>query len=249
MKIVVIGGTGLIGTKTVERLRRKGHEVIAASPDSGVDTISGKGLAEALIGAQVVVDLSNSPTFEGKAVQEFFETSGRNLLAAEKEAGVKHHVALSVVGIDRLPDSDYFHGKMTQENLIKRSGIAYTIVHSTQFFEFLGRMAQSGVAGPVHLSAALIQPIAADDVSDVMTDVALAVPANGTIEIAGPERVRLAEIVGRFLKESRDSREVVADPEALYFGAKLNDRSLVPSGEARIGPTRFEDWLRRASRK
>jgi uncharacterized protein YbjT (DUF2867 family) len=250
MKIVIIGGTGLIGTKTVDRLRRKGHEVIAASPDSGVDTISGKGLAEALVGAQVVVDLANSPSFDDEAVK-FFETSGRNLLAAGAAAGVKHHVVLSVVGTDRmLLESGYFRGKMAQENLIKGSGIPYTIVRSTQFLEFLGRIAQAGTVGQtVRVSPALVQPIAADDVADAMADVALAAPADGTLEIAGPERVRLDDLVRRFLKESKDSHEVVTDTEALYFGVRLNDRTLVPGESARIGATRFEDWLSRASRK
>jgi uncharacterized protein YbjT (DUF2867 family) len=250
MKIVIIGGTGLIGTKTVDRLRRKGHEVIAASPDSGVDTISGKGLAEALVGAQVVVDLANSPSFDDEAVK-FFETSGRNLLAAGAAAGVKHHVALSVVGTDQmLLESGYFRGKMAQENLIKGSGIPYTIVRSTQFLEFLGRIAQAGTVGQtVRVSPALVQPIAADDVADAMADVALAAPANGMLEIAGPERVRLDGLVRRFLSESKDSHEVVTDTEALYFGVRLNDRTLVPGESARIGATRFEDWLSRASRK
>ena len=250
MKIVIIGGTGLIGAKTVDRLRRRGHEVIAASPDSGVDTISGKGVAEALVGAQVVVDLANSSSFEDEAVLKFFETSGRNLLAAGAAAGVKHHVALSVVGTDRLLESGYFRGKLAQENLIKGSGIPYTIVRSTQFFEFLGRIAQAGTVGhTVHVSPALVQPIAADDVADAMADFALAAPANGTPEIAGPERVRLDDLVRRFLSESKDSHEVVTDAQALYYGVELNDRSLVPGDNPRIGATRFEDWLSRASRR
>lgn len=248
MKIVVIGGTGLIGAKTVDRLRRRGHAVIAASPASGVDTISGEGLTEALLGAQVVVDLANSPSFEDKAVLEFFETSGRNLLAAEAKAAVEHHVALSVVGTDRLLESGYFRGKMAQENLIKGSGIPYTIVRSTQFFEFMGRIAQAGTVGQtVHVSAALVQPIAADDVADSMTAVALGAPANGTLEIAGPERVRLDDLVRRFLSESKDWHAVITDPEALYFGVRLNDRSLVPGDNPRVGTTRFEDWLKEAS--
>jgi uncharacterized protein YbjT (DUF2867 family) len=248
MKIVVIGGTGLIGRKTVERLRKRGHEVSAASPTSGVDTLSGKGLAEALAGAQVVVDLSNSPSFEGEAPREFFETSGRNLFAAEAAAGVRHHVALSVVGTDRLLESGYFRGKLAQENLIQRSGVPYTIVRSTQFFEFLGQIARGGTVGQtVRLSPALVQPIAADDVADVMTDAALGAPRNGTLEIAGPERVRLAELVERFLKESKDSHDVVADDEALYFGVKLNDRSLVPGDNPHLGATRFAEWLGRGS--
>jgi uncharacterized protein YbjT (DUF2867 family) len=250
MKIVIIGGTGLIGSKTVERLRRRGHAVTAASPDSGVDTISGKGVAEALEGAQVVVDLANSPSFEDAAVLAFFETAGRNLLGAEAAAGVKHHIALSVVGADRLPESGYLRGKLAQERLVAASGTPYTIVRSTQFFEFLGRIAQDATLGQsVHVSSAFVQPIAADDVADVMTDVALGAPANGTLEIAGPERVRLAELVRRFLAKSEDAREVVADPDAPYFGAKLDDASLVPAGDARIGPTRFEDWMACAARK
>ncbi|MCA1854006.1 MAG: SDR family oxidoreductase [Beggiatoa sp.] len=244
MKIVVIGGSGLIGSKTVERLRKKGHEVVAASPKSGVNTITGEGLADALAGAQVVVDLANSPSFEDKAVLEFFETSGRNLLAAEAAAAVGHHVALSVVGTDRLQGSGYFRGKMAQENLIKGSKIPYTIVRSTQFFEFMGGIAQSGTVGQtVHVSTAYVQPIASDDVADAVTDVALAAPVNGTIEIAGPERVRLNELVGRFLSVTKDPREVVADTHALYFGLELNDRSLVPGDNPRVGATRFEDWL------
>jgi len=247
MKIVVIGGSGLIGTKLVNRLRQKGHEVVAASPNSGVNTITGEGLAEALAGAQVVIDVANSPSFEDKAVLEFFETSGRNLLAAEAAAGVGHHVALSVIGTDRLQESGYFRAKMAQENLIKASKIPYTIVHSTQFFEFMGGIAQSGTVGQtVHLSPALVQPIVSDDVADAMADVALGAPVNGTIEIAGPERVRLDELVGRFLRASQDSREVVTDIHARYFGAELNDRSLIPGDNPRIAPTRFGDWLGRS---
>jgi len=250
MKIVVIGGSGLIGSKTVERLRKKGHEVVAASPKSGVNTITGEGLADALVGAQVVVDLANSPSFEDKAVLEFFETSGRNLLAAEAAAGVGHHVALSVVGTERLQGSGYFRGKMAQENLIKGARIPYTIVHSTQFFEFMGAIAQSGTVGQtVHLSPALVQPIASDDVSDAMTDIALAAPVNGTIEIAGSERVRLSELVGRYLKATKDPRKAVADTRALYFGLELNDQSLVPGDNPRIGATRFDDWLSQTTRQ
>ena len=248
MKIVVIGGTGLIGSKTVERLRKKGHDVVAASPASGVNTITGEGLAEALAGAQVVIDLANSPSFEDKAVLEFFETSGRNLLAAEKAAGVAHHVALSVVGTERLQGSGYFRGKIAQENLIRSAGIPYTIVHSTQFFEFMGAIAKAGVVSDViHLSPAYMQPISSDDVADVMTDVALAEPVNGTIEIAGPERERLSEFVGRFLKATKDNRKVVVDPHALYFGVELDDRSLVPGRNPRIGTTRFDQWLSRSA--
>jgi uncharacterized protein YbjT (DUF2867 family) len=244
MKIVVIGGTGLIGSKTVQRLRNKDHEVLAASPNSGVNTITGEGLAKALNGASVVLDLANSPSFEDKAVMEFFQTSGRNLLAAEKAAGVKHHIALSVVGTERLTDSGYMRAKLVQEKLIKESGIPYTIVHSTQFFEFVKGIADGGTVGQtVHLSAAYVQPIASDDVADAMADTALAAPVNGTIEIGGPDKVRLSALVERYLKAIGDRREVVADPHARYFGAELNDRSLVPDQGARLGRIRFEDWL------
>jgi len=247
MKIVVIGGTGLIGTKLVNKLRQSGHEVVAASPSSGVNTITGEGLAEALVGAQIVVDLANSPSFEDKAVLEFFETSGRNLLAAEAASGVGHHVALSVVGSDRLPDSGYLRAKMAQENLIKASKIPYTIVRSTQFFEFLGGIAQSGTVGQtVRLSPALVQPIASDDVVAAMADVTVAAPVNGTVEIAGPERVSLAELVQRFLSANQDPRKVVADVHARYFGAELNDQSLTPGDNPRIGSTNFEAWLSRS---
>ena len=247
MKIVVIGGSGLIGTKLVKNLRQHGHEVVAASPSSGVNTLTGEGLAEALAGAQVVVDVANSPSFEDRAALEFFETSGRNLLAAEAAAGVGHHVALSVVGTDRLQESGYFRGKMAQENLIKASEIPYTILRSTQFFEFMRGIAQSGTVGQtVHLSPALVQPIVSDDVADLMADVTLGAPVNGTIEIAGPERVRLDELVGRFLRATQDPREVVTDVHARYFGAELNDQSLTPGDNPRIGSTRFEDWLSRS---
>ena len=247
MKIVVIGGSGLIGTKLVKKLRHLGHEVVAASPATGVNTITGEGLAEALVGAQVVVDVANSPSWEDKGVLEFFETSGRNLLAAEAAAGVKHHVALSVVGTDRLLQSGYFRAKMAQENLIKASKIPYTIVRSTQFFEFVGGIAQSGTVGQtVHLSPAFFQPIASDDVSAAMADATVGAPVNGTIEIAGPERVRLDELVGRFLSASRDSRKVITDVQARYYGIELNDQSLNPGDNPRIGPTRFEDWLSRS---
>ncbi len=250
MKIVVIGGSGLIGTKLVNRLRQKGHEVVAASPNSGVNTITGEGLAEALAGAQVVVDVANSPSFEDKAVLEFFETSGRNLLAAEAAAGVEHHVALSVVGTDRLPDSGYLRAKMAQESLIKASGIPYTILRSTQFFEFVGGIAKSGTDGQtVRLSPALLQPIASDDVAAALADVALGAPVNGTVEIAGPERIPLDELVRRFLRATKDPRQVIADVHARYFGTELNDQSLTPGDNPRIGPTRFEDWLSRSARR
>ncbi|WP_431323035.1 SDR family oxidoreductase [Rhizobium sp. YTU87027] len=250
MKIVIIGGTGLIGSKTVDRLRKEGHEVIAASPNTGVNTITGEGLAAALTGASIVVDLANSPSFEDKAVLEFFETSGRNLIAAEKTAGVKHHIALSVVGTERLQESGYFRGKLAQEKLIKASGVPYTIVHSTQFMEFLSGIAQSGTVGDkVHLSPAYVQPIASDDVADAMADVTLAAPVNGTIEIAGPERFRLNELVARYLEATGDARKVEADAEARYFGVRLKDGSLVSDNNPRLGKITFEQWLATAARK
>jgi uncharacterized protein YbjT (DUF2867 family) len=246
MKMVVIGGSGLIGTKLVSRLRQNGHEVVAASPNSGVNTITGEGLAEALAGAQVVVDLANSPSFEDKAVLEFFETSGRNLLAAEATAGVEHHLALSVVGADRLPASGYLRAKMVQENLIKASGIPYTIVRSTQFFEFIGRIAESAAEGDViRLSPAFLQPIASDDVAAAMADAALGVPVNGTIEIAGPEPWPLDKLARKLLNANGDRREVIADVHARYYGTELNDRSLTPGDHPCLGSTRFKDWLSR----
>ncbi len=248
MKIVVIGGTGLIGSKTVERLRARGHEVVAASPNTGVNTLTGEGLAEALAGAQVVIDLANSPSFEDAAVLDFFTSSGRNLLAAEKAAGVKHHVALSVVGTERLQASGYFRGKKAQEDLIRAGGVPYTIVHSTQFFEFMGAIAKSGAkAGlegeTIHLSSAALQPISADDVADAMTEVALGPPAGGIVEIAGPDRAPLSEFVSRFMAKTGDGRPVVIDSHAAYFGVELDDRSLVPGEGPRLGATRFGDWL------
>jgi uncharacterized protein YbjT (DUF2867 family) len=250
MKIVVIGGSGLIGTKVGSRLRQKGHEVVPASPNSGVNTVTGEGLAEALAGARVVVDLANSPSFEDKAALEFFETSGRNLLAAEAAAGVTHHVALSVVGTDRLLEMGYFRAKMAQEDLIKASGIPYTIVRSTQFFEFTGAIAQAGTVGQTaHLSPVLFQPIASDDVADAVADVTLGAPVNGTIEIAGPDRVPIDELVGRFLSATHDPRTVVADAHARYFGIEVNDQSLIPGDNPRIGATRFEDWLSQSTRQ
>jgi uncharacterized protein YbjT (DUF2867 family) len=247
MKIVVIGGTGLIGSKTVARLRAKGHDVLAASPNSGVNTITGEGLAEALTGCDVVLDLANSPSFEDKAVLEFFETAGRNLLAAEAKAGVKHHIALSIVGTERLPESGYMRAKLVQEKLIKASPIPYTIVHSTQFFEFLKGIADEATVGTVaRLSPASFQPIASDDVADAMADVVLSMPLNGTIEIAGPERAPMNEIVARYLKASNDPRTVEADVNARYFGAKLNDQSLVPGDGARLGKIGFEEWFRQS---
>ena len=246
MKIVVIGGTGLIGSKTVAILRKGGHDVVAASPNSGVNTITGEGLKEAVAGAQVVIDLANSPSFEDKAVLEFFETSGRNLLAAEAAAGVRHHVALSIVGIDRS-DNGYFRAKVAQEKLVVASGIPYTIVRSTQFLEFLSGIAASAADGNiVRLSPGLFQPIAADDVAVFVADVALAAPRNGIVEIAGPERAPFNEIVARYLKAIGDPREVVRDPEARYWGGRVEERSLVPLGEARLGRIGFDEWLRRS---
>jgi uncharacterized protein YbjT (DUF2867 family) len=247
MKIVVIGGTGLIGSKAVEILRQGGHEVIAASPASGINTITGEGLKEVLEGAQVVVDLANSPSFENKAVLEFFETSGHNLLAAETAAGVRHHVALSIVGTDRTPDNGYFRAKVAQEKLIETSGIPYTIIRSTQFLEFLRAIADSGADGNrIRLSPGLFQPIAADDVAVIVADVALAAPRNGIVEIAGPERAPFNEIVARYLKAVGDPREVVRDPEARYWGGRVEERSLVPLGEARLGHVGLDEWLRRS---
>src|SRR5436309_1078229 len=246
MKIVVVGGSGLIGTKLVNKLRQLGHEVVAASPASGVNTITGEGLAEALAGAQVVVDVANSPSWEDKAVLEFFETSGRNLLAAEAAAGVGYHLALSVVGTDRLLASGYFRAKMAQENLIKASSIPYTIVRATQFFEFVGGIAQSATEGQtVRLPPVLMQPIVSDDVAAVMADAALAEPLNGTVDLAGPEQIRQDDLVRRFLKATGDARTVITDPKALYYGIAVNDQSLTPGDNPRLGPTRFADWLSR----
>jgi len=250
MKIVVIGGTGLIGSKAVAILRQGGHEVLAASPNSGVNTITSEGVKDAVAGAQVVIDLANSPSFEEKAVLEFFETSGRNLLAAEAAAGVRHHVALSIVGNDRTPDNGYFRAKVAQEKLIEASGIPYTVIRSTQFLEFLrGIAAESTDGNVVRLSPGLFQPIAADDVAAVVADVALAPPQNGIVEIAGPERAPFNEIIARYLKAVGDSREVVADPEARYFGGRVEERSLVPLGEARLGHIGLDEWLRRSQTK
>jgi len=247
MKILVIGGTGLIGSKTVAILRQAGHEVVAASPKSGVNTITGEGLATAVAGAGVVIDLANSPSFEDKAVLDFFQASGRNLLAAEAAAGVRHHVALSIVGTDRTPDNGYFRAKVAQEKLIEASGIPYTIIRSTQFLEFLKGIADEGTHGSkVAISPGLFQPIAADDVAAAVADVALAAPRNGIVEIAGPERAPFNEIVARYLKAVGDPREVVRDPEARYFGGRVEERSLVPLGEARLGRIGFDDWLRRS---
>jgi uncharacterized protein YbjT (DUF2867 family) len=247
MKIVVIGGTGLIGSKVVEKLKQKGHEAIAAAPNTGINTITGEGLKEAMAGTQVVIDLANSPSFEDKAVLEFFETSGRNLLPAEAAAGVRHHVALSIVGTDRMPDNGYFRAKVAQEKLIEASGIPYTIIRSTQFLDFLGRIADSGADGKViRISPGLFQPIAAEDVAAIVADVALAAPRNGIVEIAGPERAPFNEIVARYLKAVGDPREVVSDAEARYWGGRVEERSLVPLGEARLGRIGFDEWLRQS---
>jgi uncharacterized protein YbjT (DUF2867 family) len=247
MKIVVIGGTGLIGSKTVAILRQGGHEVIAASPNSGVNTITGEGVKEAVAGAQVVIDLANSPSFEDKAVLEFFQTAGRNLLPAEAAASVRHHVALSIVGTDRMPENGYFRAKVAQEKLIEASGVPYTIIRSTQFMEFLRGIADESTGGnTVRLSPGLFQPIAADDVAAAVADVALAAPKNGIVEIAGPERAPFNEIVARYLKAVGDPRQVVCDPEARYWGGRVEERSLVPLGEARLGHIGLDEWLRRS---
>lgn len=244
MRIIVIGGTGLIGSKVVRQLRERGHDAVAASPDSGVNTVTGEGLRQALTGAAVVVDASNSPSLEADAAMVFFETSTRNLLAAEAEAGVRHHVALSVVGTDRLTESGYFRAKIAQENLIRASSIPYSIVHATQFYEFVKSIASAATEGDVvRLAPVLIQPIAADDVAGAVTSVALGAPVNGMIEIAGPEQVRLDALIQRGLRARNDARKVVADPHARYFGAELGERTLVPEGNARLGTIRFDDWL------
>jgi uncharacterized protein YbjT (DUF2867 family) len=244
MKIVVIGGSGLIGKKLVKRLRELGHQAVAASPSTGVNTLTGQGLAEALVGAQVVVDVTNAPSWEDEAVLEFFETSSRNLLAAEATAGVGHHVALSVVGADRLPQSGYYRAKVAQEHLIKASKVPYTILRATQFFEFVEGIAQESSDGQtVRVSPAFIQPILSDDVAAALADVTLGAPINGTVELAGPEQIRLDELIRRFLSAKKDPREVITDVNARFFGAVLSDHSLTPGENARIAPTRFEDWL------
>ena len=247
MKIVIIGGSGLIGTKLGALLKARGHEILSASPASGVNTLTGEGLSAALAGAQIVVDVANSPSFEDQAVLDFFEKSGRNLMAAEAAAGVKHHVALSVVGSDRLPESGYLRAKVAQEALIKAGKIPYTIVRSTQFFEFAGAIAQSATTGQtVRLSPALFQPIASDDVAAAMADAALGAPTNGTIEIAGPEKISMDELVRGFLTAKKDPRQVVADVHAQYFGTEINDQSLTPGANPHLGKLRFDDWLARA---
>ena len=245
MRVVVIGGSGLIGSKLVTKLDEHGHEAVAASPDSGVNTLTGDGLAEALDSAAVVVDVSNSPSFDDAAVLEFFETSTSNLLAAEATAGVGHHVALSVVGTERLSESGYFRAKIAQEQLIRDSSIPYSIVHATQFFEFVKSIAAAATDGDtVRLAPVLIQPIAADDVARAVGQVAVGSPVNGLVEVAGPEQFRLDELIRRGLSARNDPRNVIADPHARYFGAELSERMLLPSDDARLGETRFEDWLR-----
>jgi uncharacterized protein YbjT (DUF2867 family) len=247
MKIVVIGGSGLIGTKLVKLLRERGDEALPASPSSGVNSVTGEGLAQALAGAQVVFDVTNSPSWEDKAVLEFFERSTRNLLAAEAAAGVGHHVALSVVGTERLLQSGFFRAKIEQERLIKASKIPYTIVRSTQFFEFVDGIAQSATDGQtVRLSPAHIQPIVSDDVAAALAEVTLQAPVNGMIEIAGPERLGIDELVRRFLRAKQDARQVVTDVHARYFGIDVNNQSLTPGDNPRLGPTRFDEWLRRS---
>jgi uncharacterized protein YbjT (DUF2867 family) len=247
MKIVVIGGTGLIGTKVVSKLRQRGHEVTAASPSSGVNTLTGEGLAPALVDAEVVVDVANSPSFEDAAVMHFFTTAGRNIAAAEKLAGVKHHVALSVVGTERLLESGYFRAKMAQEALIQDAKVPYTIVRATQFFEFVGAIADFSMDGDaVRLSHALMQPMASEDVADALVEVVLQPPLNGMVEIAGPEAVPLDEIVGQFLRARNDSRKVITDPAALYYGTAIDDRSLTPGNNPRLGKTTFTEWLGRS---
>ena len=247
MKIVVIGGSGLIGKKLIPLLRGRGHEAVSASPSSGVNTLTGEGLAEALAGADVVVDVTNAPSWEDRAVLEFFETSTRNLLAAEAAAGVKHHVALSVVGADQMPDSGYMRAKVAQEKLIKANRVPYTILRATQFFEFLGAIAGPGT-DEVHVPDAPMQPMAADDVAATLADVAVGSPANGVLEVAGPEVLSMAVFVGKTLAASGDKRSVVSDPQARYYGAALDDFGLRPRGaNPRIAPTRFEAWLKRAA--
>ncbi len=248
MKIVVIGGTGLIGSKVVGKLTQLGHHAVAAAPNTGVNTLTGEGVAAALEGAEVVVDMANSPSFEDKAVMDFFTTAGKNLAAAEVVAGVKLHIALSVVGTERLQDSGYFRAKLAQEELVKNSPIPYTLLHATQFFEFLRGIAQSAAVGDtVHLSHALIQPMAAEDVASAVVEAALAPPVNGTIEVGGPEAFHLDELVGRVLAFDKDARKIVVDPEARYFGVKLDERSLLPGAKARLGPTAFDWWLTHVS--
>jgi uncharacterized protein YbjT (DUF2867 family) len=248
MKIVVIGGSGLIGSKLVAKLRDRGHDTLAASLDSGVNTLTGQGLAAAMEGASVVTDVSNSPSFEDAAVLEFFQTSTRNLLAAESAAGVGHHVALSVVGTGRMPDSGYMRAKVAQEKLIEDSPIPYSIVHATQFFEFVGRIADQATSGnTVRLAHVLIQPMAAEDVASAVADVTVGPPVNGIIEVAGPQQFHLDELIRNTLRERHDPREVITDPHAPYYGAELHERTLVPAAGARLAETRFHDWLNQST--
>ncbi|GIH51583.1 Uncharacterized conserved protein YbjT, contains NAD(P)-binding and DUF2867 domains [Microbispora rosea] len=248
MKIVVIGGTGLIGSKLVKKLGEQGHEAVAASPNTGVNTLTGEGLAEVLVGAQVVVDVSNSPSFERTAVLKFFETSTGNLLAAEADAGVGHHVAVSIVGTERMPDNGYFAAKIAQEQLIEKSGIPFSLVHSTQFFEFDRGIADDAtVDGKVHMAHVLFQPIAGDDVAEAVRRTALGSPLNGRVEIAGPEQFWMDEFFQQALTAWGDPREVVTDPHARYFGSELTERSLVPIGDASLGTIGYRDWLGRSA--
>jgi uncharacterized protein YbjT (DUF2867 family) len=244
MKLVIIGGTGLIGSKLVTRLKEQGHEAVAASPETGVNTLTGLGLAEALRGAAVVVDVSNSPSFEESAVMEFFSTSTRNLLKHAAAAGVRHYVALSVVGTERIPDSPYLRAKNAQETLIKGAGIPYSIVHATQFFEFIKRIADDATDGTtVRLPPVLIQPMAADDVAKAVGRIAVGAPLNGTVEVAGPQQFRFDDLIRQGLGARNDPREVVVDPHARYFGAELSERSLIPASDARLGEIRLQEWL------
>ena len=249
MKLVIIGGTGLVGSKLVTKLREQGHEAVAASPDTGVNALTGEGLAEALQGASVVVDVSNSPSFEETAVMEFFTTSTRNLLAHAAAAGVRHYVALSVVGTERIPGSPYLRAKNAQETLIKGGGIPYSIVHATQFFEFIKRIADEATEGTtVRLPPVLIQPMAADDVATTVGRIAVGAPLNGTVEVAGPQPFRFDELIRQGLAARNDPREVIADTHARYFGAELDERSLIPAGDARLGEIRLEEWLHSVAR-
>jgi uncharacterized protein YbjT (DUF2867 family) len=249
MRIVVIGGTGLIGSKAVAILRNRGHDVIVASRANGVDTVTGEGLWEVMAGARVAIDLSNSPSFDAKAVLEFFDASSRNLVAAEAAAGVRHHVALSIVGADRVPDQGYYRGKVAQEKIIEASGLPYTVIHSTQFLEFIGGIADAHTdGGIVRVPPILLQPVAANEVASFVSDIALGEPRNGIVEIAGPEHASSSEIIARYLKLLGDSREVITDPQARYFGGRVDENSLVPLGEARLGGVKLEAWWRLAKR-
>lgn len=247
MKFLVIGGSGLIGSKVVQRLKALGHEAIAASPSSGVNTITGEGVKEAMVGVDTVIDLANSPSFEDKAVLEFFETAGRNIAAAEESTNVAHHVALSIVGTERVAaaGSGYMRAKVAQERIIRESGVPYTIIHSTQFFEFLGGIAKSGAKGnTITLSTGYIQPISSDDVADFVVELSLAPPANGVVEIGGPEKMRMSELLARFLKDIKDPHEVVGDAKAPYFGAVLEDNSLIPEAGAKLGKIDYPAWFK-----